>query len=98
MRAGGRGGKAPEAGLIPFSKFKTHGTPWRGAADFDWFKNQKNSGKSRRRCEKMDSAARVGGRGGVPGEALESAKSARIDRVCKNVWDALSPASRGRRI
>ena len=33
-----------------------------------------------------------------PGEALESAKTARIDRVCKNVRDALSPASRGRRI
>ena len=28
----------------------------------------------RRGCEKRISAARVGGRGGVPGEALESAK------------------------
>ena len=52
----------------------------------------------RRRCEKNDSAERVGGRGGVPEELLESAKSVRSVRVCKSVWDALSPASRGRRI
>ena len=32
----------------------------------------------RRRCEKSDSAERVGGRGGVPEELLESAKSVRI--------------------
>ena len=47
-------------------------------------------------CEKSDSAARVGGRGGVPEELLESAKSVRIVRVCKSIWDALSLASRGR--
>ena len=34
FRAGGGGGQAPVAGLMPFAKFKTHGTPWWGAADF----------------------------------------------------------------
>ena len=52
----------------------------------------------RRGYEKIVFAGRVGGRGGVPGEALDYAKSTRIVRDYKSVWDALSPASRGRRI
>ena len=52
----------------------------------------------RRRCENRMPSARVGGRGGVPEELLESAISVRSVRVCKSVPDALSPASRGRRI
>jgi hypothetical protein len=44
---------------------------------FDEFligKKNEKSEKMKRGCEKRVSAARVGGRGGVPGEALESAK------------------------
>ena len=52
----------------------------------------------RRRCENRIPSARVGGRGGVPEELLESVKSVRIVRVCNSVWGALAPASRGRRI
>ena len=48
--------------------------------------------KSRRRREKSDFAAMVGGRGGVQQGLLESA------RFAKNVCNALRPASRGRRI
>ena len=52
----------------------------------------------RRRCEKNDLAARVGGRAGVPGELLDFCKVKRIRQSLHRIWDALSPASRGRRI
>ena len=68
---------------------------------FDEFlsgKKLKTIWKNEAGYEKRISAGRVGGRGGVPGEALESTKTTRIVRVCKSIWDALSHASRGRRI
>jgi hypothetical protein len=68
---------------------------------FDDFLNGpkiKKSEKTRRRCEKRISAGRVGGTPVLPEELLEFAKSNRFVRVCKLIWDALSPASRGRRI
>ena len=37
-------------------------------------KKEEKSEKMKRECEKRISTDRVGGRGGVPGEALESAK------------------------
>ena len=46
---------------------------------------ENKSEKKRRRCEKSDSAERVGGRDGVPEELLESARSVRNARVCKSV-------------
>ena len=40
----------------------------------------------------------VGGRGWLPEELLESIKSSRVMQNLHWIWDALSPASRGRRI
>ena len=40
----------------------------------------------------------VGGRGWIPEELLESAKSSRVMQSLQSVSDALSPASRGRQI
>ena len=65
---------------------------------FDELLSGNINGKMRPECEKIISPVRVGGRRRCPGEALESAKSVRIVRVCKSIWNALSSASRGRRI
>ena len=60
--------------------------------------NQKNRYSDAIKTSTSDFVGGVGGRDGVPEELLESAKSVKSFRVCKNVWDALSAASRGRRI
>ena len=51
-----------------------------------------------KKCEKGFNPNRFGGRGVLPEERLEFAKSEEFVRVRGLISDALSPASRGRRI
>ena len=61
---GGVGGQAPVGGMIPFVKFKTHGTPWRGAADFT---SKKVTQKSSKWTMIFLGAPRAGAQGGDKG-------------------------------